>query len=208
MVAFRIGYGKLARLRCWHPAFLGLAVPPAVELPLPPGAELTVAERRDLLGYDLRELIEIAPTPGGAAILHRYGLRWQPTPFGGWVIAPFGFTVTADAFRVPLAVRLLDHDFIDRTDFGAGDRTGRLFYLNNFGSPAVPSLDLAPGGLDGAAFTTPADLGDDFPADLTYGADLLGLIDLRLSGLTVAVPPPGELPVEPTFDLHFQPAAS
>lgn len=143
-MGFRIGYLKLLTLRCWHPDYLGSV---AAQVPIAPADPLTVAEKNDYLAYDLRPLLDLRPTEGGAATLARYGLIWTPSNQGGWLLAKDTFTTVDPTLRLQLGVYLRDPGFAAATDFGIASKENQLFHLSNANLASVPELDLAGGNL-------------------------------------------------------------
>lgn len=149
-MGYRIRYTKILTLRAWHPAFLGAV---AGQVPVPAGTNLSLQERQDYLGYDLRRYLDIRPLPGAPDVVLRYGLRWAPNTQGGWLLGPDTFTVTDPLVRLTLGVYLRDPDFAARTDFGTPSLSGRVFHLTNAKLPLAATVDLTNGtGLQDSHF--------------------------------------------------------
>ena len=145
-MGFRIAYTKLLTLRCWHPNYLGSV---ASRVPVAPADTLSVAEKQDYLGYDVRRLLEIRPTPPGQAMLDRYGLLWVPTTLGGWLLGRDDFSSSDPTLSLQLGVFLQNPGFAAQTDFGDGAQVKRLFYLANANHPPAATHDLTAGNLRG-----------------------------------------------------------
>ena len=141
-MGFRIAYTKLFTLRAWHPDYLGTV---SSAVPVPAGTTLTLQERQDYLGYDVRDYLDIRPLPGAPDVVDRYGLRWVRNTQGGWLLARDTFTITDPSVRLTLGVYLRDPAFAEcqyrcRACAGSDHRSATRASL-----PPRPVLHGAPG---------------------------------------------------------------
>jgi hypothetical protein len=208
-MGFQITYQKLLTLRCWHPDFLGSV---ADQVPIAPAAAptLTLTERGDYLAYDVRQLLDIRPTPAGHQLLSRTGLIWKASTFGGWLLAKDTYLEADPAVRLQLGIYLRDPQFAAATNFGVPSVAGRLFHLSNANAAVSNPHELTGGDLRAVHYVDSRDFQLRLPQVTSATDSTVEVRDPLLTGnpilRTIAVVAAAPDPDRYTLDLSDLPA--